>query len=1210
MAHRNFNPKSIYENQREITRAQPSSTDDKEPFSAGAFQDLDGYLVPRKGVHTLENYICHAWGLKTRGGSKRWTDTVLPALSGRTGYSLAKSGYNVIKTVGQDFSSSDVGNEIVFDDGAHERISAYVSTTTVQVESNTVRAASTAAWVHGPVNGEMYHEKAGIYLLHIDTRLFYSASINLPSWTEIAKSGIFPAPSSSNSRFKEFDDYALIYNANGIYKIDLTNFVYWQSNSPIPTSRIIDAGLTSVTKRCRRQTYTMSRLDGNGQNSDRFDSGVSIQQETGSVFPDSSNKDYGEAWTEKPLGPADTTYGLLIGATLSSPYDDITTWQAFSIVQFGITINGTTRNIVADLTGILSFEELANRIQIGLRDHFPTAECIIDTSGATKWFEISSPDEGGTVSVVTAGAGATDIGTSIMRCESGTGSATTPDYTEVKTVWFLEIPLDPTTSEHDAHFNRYSLYSTLDVGVNGVDPVSGKGNNGELFIWNTDIPVAKAFVASAALGVVTATEGEFVPGDVNAKIRFEDGSEQTITTYLSSIVVECTGNITKASQAVAIGGDTSEGKAIRVMTASQSGTTVTRASGDSFASSDAGRKIFWADGTESTVKSYTDADNVEVHESATIASTAACIHPKLRKWTDTVRDEAYSTSPNLRSRISNNKYILQTRFFTPLPDCNDGEVTGNMIWGVIRDENIVHYSQADSFFRHQAGYYYEEIQREIFQHPIVEISEVNDVLSVKCAKYTRGIDLNTFNSHVIEEAGTAIIKCTGSYEIDGDIGVKYFGGVCKAAGFGQIVITAEPGIRTFDGSGYSDDLSDGRIKKILDTLTVGYVCCYDPVRGFTFWGIDDSNYARKTNRSFTIAMKKPQGIFFSENTGDEWIWPNIGVEPIKLWDSYNRQHMVALDGNDGFPYDILQRDTVDFNGDTAYKVWKDKVALDGTGGTDIACKVKFGEDTGNYEHYWIRNAIFRLFVHAAEDRFKGASGYNSEGIPDDLEITIRAYIDGKLTAERTCADIPITGDVHFDDMVEGHRMAFEVETNMGIHTIAGRFLKYILTDKRIGTGVMTEDDYQEEFAAPTMWFSRRLPYTDRATGLELDDDTQDLITLEEGLDGESDSAWRFTENLTLPSVTIANGYIILWHRGLDSIYIGGSEITLTDYGTSGVWTLSYANIVSESGAVVISPYHSCAIFDLRLKTAQVLSAEAVAYNYDNIVNHDGDVMLP
>lgn len=831
MAERNFTPKTIYQNQREIVRYQPPSGQSK-PFADGAFQDLDGALVPANGVHKLYNYRAKRNGLEARGGSKLWSDTALPALEGRTGYSLTKTGTTVTKTVGDDFIAEDEGCYIVYDDGMHECITAIISATEVTVEGTTAHVASTSAYLRGPVNSPIvYHEKKAVFVLFIDCRFFYSDTITIDSWTEIVKSGTSEVPMSAISDMRVFDDGLVLFNENGLYKIDLDNFMYWRMNSAIPDNVLTTEVKGTDDNYCRRELYKMARLDGAGQNGKRYDSGVTVLQESGTVLPDTSDNDFAEIWTQRPIGPGDTTYGKLYGGALVAPYDTVVGWQTFTVGQFRITINGDENNVVVDLTGVISMEQVASRIQTALNDYYPNALCEYN-SGT---FIITSPDEGGTVSVTSAGDGATDIGTSIMSCQSGTGDAQTPNYTRGAEVGDFEIPIDSETGLYDAHWNRYVLCSTLDVGPLGADPVSGTGNNTELYIWNTDIPVAKAFTASMSGITITLTAGEFVPGDNLSRIRFQDGSEYDLVLYISSTQFFTAVTGTHASQSAAIGGDETLGKEIRVITIQQSGTTVTRQSGDSFNSNDAGRILFLSDGTELHVTSYTDTDNVEVLESATIAvDTAACIEPKTRKWYDTTRDNPYLTSPNLRSRITN--YSLQNRFFTPMPNCNIGEVTSNMIWTALRHNTIIYYCPADTNYRHQAGYHYNQEQREFVQDAIMEMSEIGDYLSIKCVHSTRSLPLNTFDSYELPYTGTAIIKCAGNFMVDENIGIKNFGGVCKVDRKQQIVITSEPGIRLFNGQEYGENLATNRIIKELESMKVGYACCYDPVNGFTFWG--------------------------------------------------------------------------------------------------------------------------------------------------------------------------------------------------------------------------------------------------------------------------------------------------------------------------------------------------------------------------------------
>ena len=833
MGNRNFNPKTMYENQRPIVRAQPTHTDNNKPFAAGAFQDLESSLVPANGVHVVQNYRVYPWGLLTRGGCQLWSATTLPAISGKTGMSVTKSGYNVIRTAGPHFDSSDLNRYIVHDDGKHDKILEVESTSRVRVEFNTDHDASTAAWVRGLRGSVNYHKKHGVLVLHIDNRIFYSPSVRIPSWTQIYKTGTCSDPAEELSRISIYGDYAILWNSNGPYKIDLENFLYWKINTPIPTERITDVESSDEDYSERRYLYSMLRLSGGEAqlytDIDRFTDGVSIQQESGTVAPDSSRKDYSSVFTERPVGQPYTAYGLLTGGALSSPHDTIAGWSTYTVVQFGMTMNSQTRNVVANISGAVSLSEIAERLQLGLRDYWPDAICEFDTDH----FVIKAPKEGSSVDYVSAGDGATDIGTSIMQCHSGVATSEDPDYTEPSTIGNLEIPINA-NGLYDAHWTHYSLYSTLVIG--GSNPVNNDINNEELFIWNSDIPVAKAFVVSTSGSTFYISVGVLVTGDKGCKLRFTDGNEYTIATVDS--IVQGTFEETPSSDytdaSCALGGDDSESKAMRVMTASQSGTTVTRTAGDIFTSADVGRPLFFSNSIIRWIKSYTDANNVEVKESGTIASTACGIEPKIRKYTDILRDEPRLTDESLRARVRN--YTLQNRLFVPIPDCDMGEVTPNMIWGCIKGEYIVHYSQADVNYQHQAGYYYESEQREIFEDKLNEISKVGGVLSVKMNNSTRSIPLNSFDSIVISDAGTAIIKALGNDVVDESIGCLHQGGVCYTPDNLQIVITSEPAIRTFDGVTYGDNLASNRIMKILNKIIPEYSSWYDPVNGWTFNG--------------------------------------------------------------------------------------------------------------------------------------------------------------------------------------------------------------------------------------------------------------------------------------------------------------------------------------------------------------------------------------
>lgn len=54
--------------------------------------------------------------------------------------------------------------------------------------------------------------------------------------------------------------------------------------------------------------------------------------------------------------------------------------------------------------------------------------------------------------------------------------------------WLLTIE-EQLGSKSLGHYTHYGVYACLDIGVNGTDPVTGEGNNREIFIWLKDVEI-------------------------------------------------------------------------------------------------------------------------------------------------------------------------------------------------------------------------------------------------------------------------------------------------------------------------------------------------------------------------------------------------------------------------------------------------------------------------------------------------------------------------------------------------------------------------------------------------------------------------------------------------------------------------------------------------------------------------------------------------
>jgi hypothetical protein len=819
-----FQPRSQRQNEAGVEIVQPENN----PFKAGVLNDLPGSSIPKNGLSESVGYIPFEDRIEPCGGCSPWSDTPLPPLTGRTGYSFYKTGNLIIKTVGTDFSSGDVGNWIVHDDGTHELIDAYVSTSTVQVTTTTAHEASTAGWVRAQINNEPPEKPQDLNLLHIGTRLFvFDAEV-----TEYIECYCLSYRGLLNSySVVDFEgDYAIIFNANGIFRLDIGNgapYFFWKINSPVPQTLLTGVAKAITKPYGYKHTYSMARIAGDSDTRDRTTN--IIEHETGTCLPNPSTyRDYSETWTERPVGDASTEFAVLAGAALGIGIDVSDYWKVIPNGQFGIAINGTTYNFAVDFTGVYTMMDVANRIQAAMRVVKSTILCEFSVDH----FIITNPEEGGSLGYTIAGTGGTDIGSAVMSCQSGAGTVSASNYTENISIGTLHCPTDPTeTTIFQRHHTHYPVFRNLDIGTKGIDPLTGEGNNEEQFVWVFDVPIAKAFVASRSGPVVTATEGNFQPMDKGSKLRFEDGTEITLDSYIDSTQMTSTDSGSISAQSAAIGGDNSLSSPIRIMTASQTGTAITRTSGTIFSANDVGKPIFWANGQRTHIVAVTDADNAVGAESRSITSTAACLDPKCRNFADTVSDET------LRSRIL--RYSLNHRFWQEFPDCDTGALTSGWVFTGIRDTKICYYNQISQEQEHLLGYYYPGRQYLKYKDPIVGFSAFQDNMAVYCSRTTTVHPTNTFLRHSINGVQEAFL-IAGQTVADDERGAWDPASWRRLPDDRDLILTSEPKLRFFDGMSYSVDIADKRYAKTIEKFERAVGIHYDPVNGATIFGKDNS----------------------------------------------------------------------------------------------------------------------------------------------------------------------------------------------------------------------------------------------------------------------------------------------------------------------------------------------------------------------------------
>jgi len=380
------------------------------------------------------------------------------------------------------------------------------------------------------------------------------------------------------------------------------------------------------------------------------------------------------------------------------------------------------------------------------------------------------------------------------------------------------------------------------------------------------------------------------------------------------------------------------------------------------------------------------------------------------------------------------------------------------------------------------------------------------------------------------------------------------------------------------------------------------------------WGTDVGDVdASVTNQCWRYGFSRRQGFGFMKVTGDAWPYPPARVGILRMYDEDNYPHLLVLNHKNGLIYDIATYDGPDNSG--LAKVWKDAVETDGSGGTEIAPLVQFPEDVAQDEDDFLKSDLGYYWTRPISEDKRGASGYDANGYPDGLTVQDDIYSDGeRTTADATAEKISLPNHRYkFDTLVRGYRLIRSFSADRGPFSLLGRKHMYWRDDEPAAPDniVSSEDGYQSEFAQPVYWLGySRGSLIDRANGSEVTPSGASYSRVE-GPDGVSNSALQLTGALTLGSMTISSGTLLLWSTGSSlTITIGGATVgALTRVGdTSTGWSLYYATGVTGNGSVVITPYNSADIFDVR-GFSSTISANALTYLYNNVNSGDKN-MLP
>lgn len=732
-----------------------------------------------------------------------------------------------------------------------------------------------------------------------------------------------------------------------------------------------------------------------------------------------------------------------------------------------------TREVSFNLYQAKSYEEIAARIQTGFKQAFPDYPYVLcrwDTVAVAPSFIFLSGE---------AKVWVTAIGNSISGAPIINVGPSSVGYFDGMTSFYIVgnccISNDPISSGNGAlnipvisglpqfGWTHYSVYSTKLIGEDFETGGALGLTNPELFIWNQDVPIMACFYLKKGLTTrdytTTGGQGRFSQYDVGSRIYVSGEAVNYITEVVDANNIKVTNAHAGGAGFLTATIGVSSTPLAKTTLAGQITVGTTPA---------VGTTIFWSDGTTSIVTSTGLSDlNSRTGMYSILGSDID--YNNGREFNDPTSDDLLDS----RSTF----FPLAQRFWENLPDGRLGNISAGFFSIAQVDDTKFYYTQFNFATVHLAGHYYSEFQFAIVKGKIRALKDLPNQLIIYCRGSTWRAQTNVINTVTEERVGEAIAILSGVSVVDGVIGAVDQNGIADFGTGKQIVITAEPGIRIFDGYNFSpnmimDNEGQGYIKDRLQLMRGQFNCIYDPVLyGFVFWGNTDTNAFVDhtdpiqpdlviTTECYRLALEPQQGFGFSKLSGNYWLRPDLGAKPLMIEDLNGNEILIVFDGtystaNLMSTRQYTQLDNLILDPDV-YFSYTDE-------GRSIAWICRLREDTASEENHNLRFLENYFFSRPENDNAYRAG----------QAITMKAYIDGNTDDTSFVSTTEPKSIMSFPHVVEARRIQMEISGTESEFIGTGVKTMYDVLNKRQAPTIVNEEDtFQSNLSTGKLWLTR------------------------------------------------------------------------------------------------------------------------------------------
>lgn len=590
-------------------------------------------------------------------------------------------------------------------------------------------------------------------------------------------------------------------------------------------------------------------------------------------------------------------------------------------------------------------------------------------------------------------------------------------------------------------------------------------------------------------------------------------------------------------------------------------------------------------------------------------------------------------------------FQLRTRFWKALPHTTEiGEVTPNFIYCGVRGQPAVYYCQTAT--REHIGSHHPVHQVIRLDDGLQVIAKSPDIVSFICSGRSWSSSPNVYKDISLSQDGlrrsaASVFQLRHLIPSSTTIGVTDWSGFTEIQDGLFVAHCSDHTIRRWTGLSWGPDLSDSKVRKLVRKMPIGSTMGFIGDALLLWHRIDSS--AAHNNKCLRYGFGGDAGIGWSTLARASWIFPPLYVGAARYQDANGVDRLIVLNNADGLFYWVETFDGPDGSGFS--KLWLDKVATNGTGGTEIASALVLRERTGTQEHHTIRHQESHLSLRPA---------VKSAGYRGAFRVDVTGYVDDTVAAHESIVNIPRSGDISFAKEHKGRRLQTRYDFAAAGFQVIRAYSRDLEDDRRaLGAGYAetNEGGYQRELLGSMKhWAGRYKARLNRATGslyalagsapAQVTGPDAKPFALSFGAASYSQASTQaytsFSFSFWVKSVTAAARIFSLggtafsvsfnsntqinisgqtlavssiasgWHHF--ALVRNGSTVTVYQNGAA-AGSVTLAGTIG-GGAFTLNPdLQAMQLDDWRLQTSEV-SAEAWAFYYDNVVNHAGGKVLP